>query len=114
MLAQIAIDIVAHRAVVNRGVQVIVLSRCTQVSIEYQGHDEFLAQRVLFGIHAVVSKNLKTFNGDAVGMAQIVMDIMERNFAPVVDDRNKFVGIVTRRDVLRYLSDSYFRVNDTL
>ena len=47
-------------------------------------------------------------------MAQIVMDIMERNFAPVVDDRNKFVGIVTRRDVLRYLSDSYFRVNDTL
>ena len=48
------------------------------------------------------------------GMAQIVMDIMERNFAPVVDDRNKFVGIVTRRDVLRYLSDSYFRVNDTL
>ena len=39
---------------------------------------------------------------------------MERNFAPVVDDRNKFVGIVTRRDVLRYLSDSYFRVNDTL
>ena len=73
MLAQIAIDIVAHRAVVNRGVQVIVLSRCTQVSIEYQGHDEFLAQRVLFGIHAVVSKNLKTFNGDAVGMAQIVI-----------------------------------------
>ena len=48
------------------------------------------------------------------GVAQIVMDIMERNFAPVVDDRNKFVGIVTRRDVLRYLSDSYFRVNDTL
>ena len=73
MLAQIAIDIVAHRAVVNRGVQVIVLSRCTQVSIEHQGHDEFLAQRVLFGIHAVVSKNLKTFNGDAVGMAQIVI-----------------------------------------
>ena len=47
------------------------------------------------------------------GMAQIVMDIMERNFSPVVDDRNKFVGIVTRRDVLRHLSDAYFRVSET-
>ena len=35
------------------------------------------------------------------GMAQIVLDLLERNFAPVVDDRGKFVGIVTRRDVLK-------------
>lgn len=45
------------------------------------------------------------------GMAQIVLDLLERNFAPVVDDRGKFVGIVTRRDVLKYLSEEYFRVN---
>ena len=73
MLAQIAIDIVAHRAVVNRSVQVIVLPRCTQVGIEHQGHDELLAQRVLFGIHAVVGKDLETVDSNAVSMAQIVI-----------------------------------------
>ena len=45
------------------------------------------------------------------GMAQVVLDLLERNFAPVVDDRGKFVGIVTRRDVLKFLSEEYFRVN---
>ena len=45
------------------------------------------------------------------GMAQVVLDLMERNFAPVVDDRGKFVGIVTRRDVMKYLSEEYFRVS---
>lgn len=44
------------------------------------------------------------------GMAQVVLNLMERNFAPVVDDRGKFVGIVTRRDVLKYLGGEYFRV----
>ena len=73
MLAQIAIDIVAHRAVVNRGVQVIVLPRRAQVGIEHQGHDELLAQRVLFGIHAVVGKDLETVDSNAIGMAQIVI-----------------------------------------
>lgn len=43
---------------------------------------------------------------------QIVIDLMDRNFAPVVDDRNKFVGIVTRRDVLRFLSEEYFKVGE--
>ena len=73
MLAQIAVDIVAHRAVVNRGVQVIVLPRCTQVGIEHQRHNELLAQRVLLGIHAMVGKNLKPINDNTVGMAQIVI-----------------------------------------
>ena len=45
------------------------------------------------------------------GMGQVVLDLLERNFAPVVDDRGKFVGIVTRRDVLKFLSEEYFRVN---
>ena len=44
-------------------------------------------------------------------MAQVVLDLLERNFAPVVDDRGKFVGIVTRRDVMKYLSEEYFRFN---
>lgn len=45
------------------------------------------------------------------GMAQVVLSLMERNFVPVVDDRGKFVGIITRRDVLKYLGGEYFRIN---
>ncbi len=45
------------------------------------------------------------------GMAQVVLSLMERNFVPVVDDRGKFVGIVTRRDVLKYLGGEYFRIS---
>lgn len=47
------------------------------------------------------------------GMAQVVLSLMERNFVPVVDDRGKFVGIVTRRDVLKYLGGEYFRIAAT-
>ena len=73
MLAQIAINIVAHRAVVNRGIQVIVLPRRAQVGIEHQRNDELLTQRVLLGIHAMVGKNLKAVNDNTIGMAQIVI-----------------------------------------
>ena len=70
--AQIAVDIVAHRAVVNRGVQAIVLPRRTQVGIEHERHDELLSQRVLLGIHAMVGKDLKTIDDNTIGMAQVV------------------------------------------
>lgn len=34
----------------------------------------------------------------------IVEKIMVQNFVPVVDDRNYFVGIITRKDVINFLS----------
>ena len=30
------------------------------------------------------------------------MRVMDQNFVPVVDDRHLFVGIVTRRDVIKF------------
>ena len=30
--------------------------------------------------------------------------VMSQNFVPVVDDQNVFMGIITRQDVIRYLS----------
>ncbi len=35
----------------------------------------------------------------------------EHNFVPVVDDRNCFIGIVLRRDVLSFLQDFYNQKN---
>ena len=37
-------------------------------------------------------------------MEQLIEIAIEQNFAPVVDDRGSFVGIVTRSDIIRYLS----------
>lgn len=33
---------------------------------------------------------------------ELVDSAMNQNFVPVVDDRNKFIGIVTRRDIIKY------------
>lgn len=36
------------------------------------------------------------------GMDELILIAMEQNFVPVIDDRNVFSGIVTRRDILQY------------
>ena len=39
-------------------------------------------------------------------MASLLNKAMEQNFVPVVDDRNNFIGIITRKSILRkYISD---------
>jgi len=40
----------------------------------------------------------------------LVFRAMEQNFIPVVDDWGSFIGIVTRRDILKYLATSTERV----
>lgn len=35
-------------------------------------------------------------------MEQLLEHIKQQNFVPVVDDRNVFIGIVTRRDIITY------------
>ena len=46
---------------------------------------------------------------DALGTNASVDDVLDRamgqNFVPVVDGRNMFIGIVTRRDIIRYFRD---------
>ncbi len=38
---------------------------------------------------------------------ELVERAMNQNFVPVVDDRNKFIGIVTRRDIIKYFIEKY-------
>ncbi len=35
-------------------------------------------------------------------MEELLTRIMQQNFVPVVDDRKVFIGIITRKDVIRY------------
>lgn len=37
-------------------------------------------------------------------MEDIVTKAMEQNFVPVIDDNNIFIGIITRRDIINFLS----------
>jgi len=38
-------------------------------------------------------------------MEDLVDIIVEQNFVPVVDDKKNFIGIITRKAVIKYLSD---------
>lgn len=40
-------------------------------------------------------------------MNQLIENVQEHNFVPVVDDRGCFIGIVLRRDILNYLLKYY-------
>ena len=35
-------------------------------------------------------------------MEELLQRVMDQNFVPVIDDRGVFVGIITRKDVIRY------------
>ena len=39
-------------------------------------------------------------------MEDLIGKAMEQNFVPVVDDQEHFIGIITRRDIIGYYSDT--------
>ena len=41
-------------------------------------------------------------------MEDLVSVAAEQNFVPVIDDKNAFIGIVTRSRILRYCQEQYF------
>ncbi len=44
-----------------------------------------------------------SINNNMEDLAQIVL---EQNYVPVVDDRNIFIGLITRHDILKYFFDN--------
>lgn len=40
-----------------------------------------------------------------VSMEELVNSAMNQNFIPVVDDTGSFIGIVTRKDIIRYFAE---------
>ncbi len=44
-----------------------------------------------------------------VTMDELLERVMDQNFVPVTDDRNIFIGIITRRDVIKYFNSKINR-----
>jgi CBS domain-containing protein len=40
---------------------------------------------------------------------QVLMQVMDQNFVPVIDDRGMFMGIITRKSVMQYYSNKYLQ-----
>lgn len=40
-----------------------------------------------------------------VDMEDLISKSMNQNFVPVIDDRKRFIGIITRKDIIQYLSE---------
>jgi CBS domain-containing protein len=38
-------------------------------------------------------------------LAAIMLQITDQNFVPVIDDRGVFIGIITRRDIIKHFSE---------
>ena len=43
------------------------------------------------------------------GLEDLLRTALNQNFVPVVDDRGMFIGIVTRKAIMRYYIDEYFK-----
>lgn len=53
-------------------------------------------------IHDIIRKDRNAVVNVTAPMDELLLRVMDQNFVPVIDDRNLFMGIVTRRDVLAY------------
>lgn len=42
-------------------------------------------------------------------MAELLERVKENNFVPVIDDRDCFIGLIRRKDVIEYFSHRYLR-----
>jgi CBS domain-containing protein len=56
-------------------------------------------------IHDILRGNYYPPVRITVSMEELVHSAMNQNFIPVVDDLGNFIGIVTRKDIIRYFSD---------
>ena len=77
--------------------------------IERGGYDKRETERV--GIDTLLDQDSSRPLYHNASMSQLIEQVKEHNFVPVVDDRGCFVGIILRRDVLNFLL-KYYNDND--
>ena len=63
-------------------------------------------------VMSILDKDYSTPLYHNASVGELIDNVKEHNFVPVVDDRGCFIGIVLRRDVLRFLFDNYKKSED--
>ncbi len=61
-----------------------------------------------YHIHDIVRKGWNPAAKIYATMQDLLVQVMDQNFVPVVDDRNVFSGIITRKDVIQYFAKEQF------
>lgn len=59
------------------------------------------------GVKDILRSSLNPATGVDTPMSKLLLMATNQNFIPIVDDRKLFIGIVTRKDILRY----YYRMH---
>lgn len=54
-------------------------------------------------VSQIINKNYNTAVRVDIKMNELIERVLNQNYVPVIDDRDYFIGIVTRREVMGYL-----------
>ncbi len=67
--------------------------------------DNSLKEKETICIKDIINPDRITAVRVDVNMEELLDRAMNQNFVPVTDDRNKFIGIITRRDIIKYFTE---------
>lgn len=67
------------------------------ISDIHQNEDFFIRDIIRNGWNPPAKINIK--------IDELLMMAMDQNFVPMVDDRGTFIGIITRKDIIKYFYD---------
>jgi len=65
------------------------------------------------GIDEIINRSYSRPVFHNASMSELIENVKEHNFVPVVDDRGCFIGIILRRDILNFLLKFYEASKDT-
>ncbi len=71
--------------------------------LRFSGDD--LKSQELYSVMDIVNDERNLPVKINVSMDDLLLRVMDQNFVPVIDDRNIFIGIITRRDIIKYFYD---------
>ena len=72
---------------------------------------ENLEDFILTDVFPLAAKNPPCQIGSSID--DLILRAMETNFVPIVDDRDKFIGIVTRRSIIKHFYDKHIFPDST-
>ena len=65
-------------------------------------------------VMSILDVNYTKALGHGATMNELVEEVKEHNYVPIVDDRGCFIGIILRRDVLNFLFEHYRKDTETM